>query len=176
MWLDNDVRARSMPGKSACRIARAVVWYHLRMSDQQAVRSIVQDFLEGHMKMVLSVNEAGGPPNTVLMHYAIDKSLHLHFGTKRSSAKYAALTKDPRVSFLVIEEGLDPTRVASGRGEVRELEGESGENAKLLFKSINKSKWYMEEAKDLVMFQIKPTSLCWLDGSSGELKICDIAL
>ena len=146
------------------------------MDTSHEVRSTVQEFLEGHVKMVLSVNEAGGPPNTVLMHYAVDRSLHLHFGTKRSSAKYASLKKDPRISFLVIEEGIDPKRVASGRGEVRELEGDEMENAKLLFKTMNKSKWYMEQAQDLVMFEIKPTSLCWLDGSSGELKVCDIRI
>lgn len=146
------------------------------MENEIAVRSTVQGFLEGHMKMVLSLNEEGGPPNTVLMHYAIDRSLHIHFGTKRASAKYTALKKDPRVSFLVIDEGLDPKRVASGRGVVRELDPQEGENAKLLFKTVNKSKWYMEQAQDLVMFEIKPTSLCWLDGSSGELKVCDIVL
>ena len=126
--------------------------------------------------MVLGVNEEGGPPNTALMHYAVDRSLHLHFGTKRASAKYKSLTKDPSVSYLVIEEGLDPKRVASGRGAVRELSGDEAENAKLLFKSMNKSKWYVEQAQDLVMFEIKPTSLCWLDGSTGTLQVCDITL
>ena len=124
--------------------------------------------------MVLSINEIESAPNASLMHYAADKSNYIHFGTKRSYQKYTALKKDPRVSFVIVEESIDPLRVVSGRGVARELEGSEAEFALMLFKSENHSKWYMEQASDLVMFQIKPTSIRWLDATSGELKVLDI--
>ncbi|MBI2048409.1 MAG: pyridoxamine 5'-phosphate oxidase family protein [Parcubacteria group bacterium] len=141
------------------------------MTAEKTPREEIQDFLERHIKMVLGINEEGNYPNTSLMHYAVDKSLHIHFGTKRSFGKYAALKKDSRVSFVVVEECIDPLRVVDGRGEARELEGEEAEMAYLLFKTENKSKWYVEHSSDFAMFQIKPKSFRWLDGSSGELKM-----
>jgi|CXWL01.1.fsa_nt_gi nitroimidazol reductase NimA-like FMN-containing flavoprotein (pyridoxamine 5'-phosphate oxidase superfamily) len=143
---------------------------------EKTARDEVQEFLEKHVKMVLSINEGGGPPNSSLMHYAADRSLYVHFGTKRSFGKYKALTKDPNVSFVVVEESLDPLRVVSGRGIACELSGGEAEIALLLFKTENHSKWYMEHAVDLVLFKIKPTSLRWLDATSGELKTIDLDL
>ena len=139
------------------------------MEPTHTIRDIVQKFLEDHVKMVLSLNEEGEYPNTSLMHYAADKSLYLHFGTKRAFTKYNALKKDPRVSLVVVEESIDPLRVVSMRGLARELTGDAAEIALLLFKTENHSKWYMEGASDLAMFQIKPTSIRWQDATSGEL-------
>ena len=152
----------------------AIECYHFHMETEKTTRQTVLKFLERHVKMILSINEAGKAPNTVLMHFAINQGLQLYFGTKRSSAKYAALKRDPKVSFLVIDEGLDPKCVASGRGDARELNWEDTKAAYAFFKSANRSKWYMEGEKDLVMFEVILNSLCWLDGSSGDIKICDI--
>jgi len=136
----------------------------------------VQDFLEKHVKMVLGINESDSYPNTSLMHYAVGSKLHIYFGTKKGFGKYNALKEDPRVSFVVIEEGHDPLRVVDGRGEAREIDPKVTPLAHDFFKSRNTTKWYVEGADDFAMFEIIPTSIRWLDATSGELKVTDIPL
>jgi len=139
-------------------------------------RDIVQVFLEKHVKMVLAINEPDGEgyPNASIMHYAVGKDLHVYFGTKRSFGKYQALQKDPKVSFVVIEEGLDPLRVVDGRGIAKELSPSEAQFAYEYFKRNNQAKWYVEGAQDFAMFVIEPTSIRWLDGSSGKLVVTDV--
>ena len=144
------------------------------MTHKKTLHEAVQEFLEAHSKMVLGINENDNYPNTSLMHYAVDRSLYIHFGTKRAFGKYEALKKDPRVSFVVVEGCIDPLRVVDGRGIARELSSEEAEMAYLLFKTENKSKWYVEGANDFAMFQIKPTSIRWLDATSGALVKIDL--
>lgn len=146
------------------------------MDQQKPVRDVVQEFLEKHVKMVLAINEhdGGGYPNASLMHYAVGKDLHVYFGTKQAFGKYEALKQDPKVSFVVVEECLDPMRVVDGRGLARELSPQEATFAYEYFKRSNLSKWYVEGARDFTMFVIEPTSIRWLDGSSGQLQVVEL--
>jgi general stress protein 26 len=144
--------------------------------EQAEVKATVLDFLKRHVKMVLGINEAGSYPNTSLMHYAVGDDLTVYIGTKRGFGKYNALTADPKVTFVVVEESIDPLRVVDARGLARELNQTESEAAYALFKTENKAKWYVEGADDFVMFEIKPTSIRWLDATSGSLTITPVQL
>lgn len=125
--------------------------------------------------MVLGVNdEKGKCPNLSLMHYAIDSDLNIYFGTRKSFGKYQLLKKSPNVSFVVVEEGIDPLRVADMHGVAHELDGGEARLAYSLFKTENQAKWYVEGTDDFVMFRITPTSIRWLDGSSGALVMTEV--
>jgi len=63
-----------------------------------------------------------------------------------------------------------------GRGEAREIDPKVTPLAHDFFKSRNTTKWYVEGADDFAMFEIIPTSIRWLDATSGELKVTDIPL
>lgn len=136
----------------------------------------VQEFLEEHLKMVLGVNEEGGYPNTSLMHYAVGDDMCIYFGTKRGFGKYKSLKDDVRVSFVIIEESVDPLRVVDGRGEASELTDKEAEDAYTHFKAKNQAKWYVEGEDDFVMFKIKPNSIRWLDATSGKLVLTNVPL
>jgi len=109
------------------------------MQSPQETRKIVQEFLERHVKMVLAVNDpdAQGYPNASIMHYAVGDDLHMYFGTRRSFGKYAALKSDPKVAYIVMEEGGDPKRVVDGRGIARELDAQETQFAHDYFKRTN---------------------------------------
>lgn len=127
-------------------------------------------FLKSHKKMALSVNRAHGHPSLSLMHYAVGESLNsIYFGTRRSFRKYALLHEYPDISCLITEAGENPLRALSIRGIARELIGAERDLAYALFKQNNITTWYIEGSDDLVMFAIRPTSIHWLDGSSGTL-------
>jgi len=135
----------------------------------------VLDFLKKHVKMVLAINEANDYPNASLLHYVVTDSFGILFGTKRGFGKYNALVADPKVSFVVVEEGIDPLRVVDGRGMAQEITAELElQLAHDLFRSKNDAKWYVENADDFVMFEITPTSIRWLDATSGNLQIHDL--
>lgn len=146
------------------------------MEHEKPVRDVVQEFLETHVKMVLAINEHDGEgyPNASLMHYAVGKDLHMYFGTKRAFGKYEALRKDPKVSYVVIEEGNDPLQVVDGRGIARELTPDEARFAYEYFKRNNLSKWYVEGAPDFAMFVIEPTAMRWLDATSGKLAVTEV--
>ena len=146
------------------------------MDQEKPVRDVVQEFLEKHIKMVLAINERDGEgyPNSSIMHYAVGKDLHVYFGTKRSFGKYEALKKDPKVSFIVMAEGIDPLCVVDGRGLARELSPQEAQFAYEYFKRNNLSKWYVEGSQDFAMFTIEPAAIRWLDGTSGQLKVVQL--
>lgn len=133
------------------------------------------DFLQSHLKMVLAINEGEGTwPNASLMHYAVDDAMRVYFGTKRGFGKYRALVYNPKVSFVVVEENINPLRVADGRGIATELRAEEAPYALKFFKKENQSTWYVEGSEDFAMFRIDPTNVRWLDATSGELQVVDI--
>lgn len=144
--------------------------------DQNILRLEVRDFLANHLKMVMGINEGEGYPNTSLMHYAVTDDLRVFFGTKRGFGKYSAIIKNPKISFVVVEEGIDPLKVVDARGIARELSVEEALKAHEHFKAANQAKWYVEGANDFVMFEIALTSLRWLDATSGELKVTPLEL
>lgn len=132
--------------------------------------STVIEFLRAHKKMALSVNRAQGNPSLSLMHYAVGETLQsIYFGTRRSFKKYTLLHEHPDVSCLITESGENPLRALSIRGMARELIGAEHDLALALFKQNNIATWYIEGSEDLVMFAIHPSSIHWLDGSSGTL-------
>ena len=135
---------------------------------------IATKFLNDHHKGVFSVLDKEGAPSSSLLHYAIDEDLNIYIGTKKSFGKYAALRSDPRIYMAVLEESADPLRVADMQGKAEEIPAE--ETAKLYewFQSKNPQKHYVKDAEDFVMFRIKPTTLRFMDASSGELKITDL--
>ncbi len=135
---------------------------------------IAKQFLNKHHKGVFTVLDKDGAPSSSLLHYAIDDELNFYIGTKKSFGKYEALKKDPRVAMAVVEESADPLRVADMQGKAEEIPAE--ETAKLYewFQSKNPQKHYVKGADDFVMFRIKPTTLRFMDASSGELKITDL--
>lgn len=127
--------------------------------------------------MVLSINDTASVPNASLMHYAIgENGMTLYFGTRIVFKKFGLLHAFPAVSCLIAEEGNDPVRAVSIHGVVRQLSGIEHELGYALFKANNTTKWYIEGADDIVMFVVEPTSVSWIDGSSGELVTTAVPL
>lgn len=142
----------------------------------ESLREIVHDFLLKHPKMSLAINEESGAPNVSLMHYAMEGNRRMLIGTRRSFKKYDAMKRDGNVSFMVVEEGLNPLRSVSGHGVAAELSDFQMDFAYALFKKENIAKWYVEGADDFAMFEIVLSSLRYLDATSGSLKITDVPI
>lgn len=134
----------------------------------------VREFLNNHRKAIFAINDDSGLPTTSLMLYAVDDEFNVYFGTRRGFGKYQHILKNPVISLSVMEEKIDPLKVADIRGSARELSQEEGEVAHSFFKTKNQSKYYVEGADDFVMFKIVPNFIRWADASSGELKIVNL--
>lgn len=138
------------------------------------LKSTVLSFLNGHHKMVLASIEADGSPNTSLLLYAADDDLNIYFGTRKAFGKYAALKKDGRVALSVIQEDVDPLKSVDMDGVAEEI-GEGDVKGTLeWFTQKNTAKYYVKDAPDFTMFKITPSSIRWLDASSGELQMHDL--
>ncbi len=150
------------------------------MSTHETTPEDVRDFLRKHFKMVLSINGCGtGGPNTSVMHYSVGNSIpmDIYFGTRASFAKHDLLEKDNRVSCIVLEETNDPIRAVSIHGTARKIDADmEDELAKAIFRLNNTTTWYIEGSDDIVMYAIRPTSIRFLDGSSGTLKVTEVEL
>lgn len=137
------------------------------------VRKEAGVFLQNHRKMILTILDKEGHPNSSLLLYVVD-DFTIYFGTCRSFGKYAALKSDPHVAVAVVQEGIDPLQVLDIQGVAEEIpESETKEKLEW-FVSKNTSKYYIKDAEDYVMFKITPTCIRWLDAMSGDLQICDI--
>ncbi len=143
------------------------------MEHSERTRTVL-DFLNGHVKMVLTVLDEKGAPNSSLMHYAIDDDMNFFMGTKKGFGKYSALTADTRVAIAVVQEGLDPLQVVDIQARAEEIPGEKTAEAFAFFESKNHSLHYVKGADDYVMFKLVPSAIRWLDATSGELKINDL--
>jgi uncharacterized pyridoxamine 5'-phosphate oxidase family protein len=140
----------------------------------QELAQIVRDFLNNHRKAIFAINDDAGLPTTSLMLYAIDNEFNVYFGTRRGFGKYQHILKNPTVSLSVMEEAIDPLKVADIRGVVTELTEEECTHAHTFFKTRNQSRYYVEGAEDFVMFKLTPQFIRWADASSGELKIVNL--
>lgn len=137
--------------------------------NQHALRKTIHDFLDLHKKAVFATVDDTKQPHTSLMLYAVDDDLSIYFGTRKSFKKYGQLKEHPAVSLSVIEEKLDPLRVVDMQGTAVEVPEEKTKETLEYFKGKNMSKYYVEDADDFVMFQIVPSSIRYLDATSGEL-------
>lgn len=137
------------------------------------VRKEADKFLSNHKKMILTILDKEGHPNSSLLLYAVD-DFTIYFGTCRSFGKYAALSADPHVAVAVVQEGIDPLQVLDIQGVAEEIPEEETQERLDWFVSKNTSKYYIKDADDFVMFKIKPLCIRWLDAMSGDLQICDI--
>lgn len=140
------------------------------------LKQTVLDFLNGHVKMVLTVLDEKGAPNSSLMHYTIDDDMNFFLGTKKGFGKYAALTADPRVAIAVVEEGLDPLQVVDIQARAEEVPAGKTAETFAFFESKNHSLHYVKGADDYVMFKLVPSAIRWLDATSGELTINDLLI
>ncbi len=140
----------------------------------EALYAAARDFLSKHPKMALAINEPNNAPNISLMHYAMEGSRRMLIGTRKSFKKYAALKHDGNISFLIMDEAVNPLKSVSGQGVATELTDFQMDFAYTLFKKENIAKWYVEGADDFAMFEIILTSLRYLDATSGTLTITDI--
>lgn len=140
------------------------------------LKKTVIDFLNTHRKAVFAILDKEGLPTTSLMLYAIDDDLTVYFGTRRAFSKYADILKQPVVSLSVIEEAIDPLKVADIRGVAREVPAGELSAIHAFFKTKNPAKYYVEGADDFTMFKITPTFVRWLDATSGELTMKDLDL
>lgn len=137
-------------------------------------KATVLSFLNRHHKMVLASIEADGSPNTSLLLFAVDDDLNVYFGTRKAFGKYAALKKEGRVALSVIQEDVDPLKSVDMDGVAEEI-GEGNLKATLeWFTQKNTSKYYVKDAPDFTMFKITPSSIRWLDATSGELQMHDL--
>lgn len=126
--------------------------------------------------MVLTVLDQTGQPNSSLMHYAIDDHFAFYLGTRRAFGKYKALQADPRVAVAVVQESMDPLQVVDVQGRAEEISSESIPEMHAFFESKNPSKHYVKGAEDFTMFKITPSGIRWLDATSGELEMHDVAI
>ena len=140
----------------------------------EAIKAIVQDFMVKHPKMSLAINQEASAPNISLMHYAMEGHRRILIGTRKAFRKYDLMKKNSNVSFMVVDEGLNPLRSVSGQGIATELSDFQMDFAYALFKKENIAKWYVEGSDDFAMFEIILTSLRYLDATSGSLQILDV--
>lgn len=143
--------------------------------ETKEIRSVASEFLTGHKKMILTILDKDGHPNSSLLLYAVD-DFNIYFGTRKVFGKYAALHADPHVAVAVVQEGIDPLQVLDIQGVVVEVPEEETKEKLEWFVSQNTSKYYVKDADDFVMFKVKPTCIRWLDAMNGDLQICDIAV
>ena len=141
-----------------------------------ALREQAKVFLNAHRKMILTVLDQNGHPNSSLMLYVIDDDFNFYFGTCKCFGKYSALQKDARVSVAVVEEKLDPLLVVDVQGIAEEIPEEKTKETLGWFVSKNPAEYYVKDAEDFVMFRIKPQGVRWLDATSGELKVYDLSM
>jgi hypothetical protein len=141
--------------------------------ETEVLRKEALTFLGKHKKMILTVLDKEGYPNSSLVLYA-NKAFDVYFGTRRAFGKYAALNADPHVALAVVGEGIDPLQVLDMQGVAEEISERDFKDTLSWFAEKNTSKFYVKDADDLVMFRIKPTCIRWLDALSGDLQICDI--
>ncbi len=133
-------------------------------------------FLNDHRKMVLTVLDENGHPNSSLMLYAADDDLTIYFGTCECFGKYKAVTANNHVALAVVEEGIDPLRVFDMQGVAERVSSEETQERLAWFTAKNPAKYYVKDHDDFVMFKIVPTKARWLDATSGELEIHDLEL
>ena len=131
-------------------------------------------FLNAHRKMVLTVLDKEGRPNSSLMLYVVDDSFNIYFGTCEAFGKYKALHADPHVSVAVVQESLDPLQVVDIQGVAEQIPAEKTAETLEWFTGKNPVKYYVKDREDFVMFKIVPTGVRWLDATSGELQIHDL--
>ena len=141
--------------------------------ETEAIRDQAKTFLEDHKKMILTILDKDGYPNSSLMLYAVD-GFTIYFGTCESFGKYKALSANPHVAVAVVQEGIDPLQVLDMQGVVEEVPKEDVRERLEWFTSKNTAKYYIKDAPDYVMFKITPTCIRWLDAMTGDLQICDI--
>lgn len=145
-------------------------------NEQKVLREKVADFLTTHRKGVFAIVDEEGNPATSLMLYTTDDDLNVYFGTRKAFKKYEQMKAHPFIALSVIEENIDPLRVVDLRGTVTELSREEQDAAYAHFKTKNSSKYYVEGAEDYIMFKLTPSSIRWLDATSGELTITNLEM
>ncbi len=134
---------------------------------------VILAFLRSHTKAVVAVLE-GEKPKASLMLYAVGDDGAFYFGTKKSSPKYQGLLKNPSVSIVVVDGTPDPLRTVEVQGSVEFVPDTDTQSTRAMLESKNKAKFYVKDAADFAMFKVKPSSVKWLDASSGELKIQEL--
>ncbi len=142
--------------------------------EHEELKPVIINFLNKHVKMVLTVLDEKGAPNSSLMHYAIDDDLNFFMGTKMAFGKYEAVSSDPRVAIVVVDDVEDPLLVVDIQARAEKIPSEKTEEVFKFFESKNSSLHYVKGAEDYVMFKLVPSAIRWLDASSGELQITDL--
>ena len=140
------------------------------------IKEKAKAFLKGHRKGVFATVDEEGRPHTSLMLYVIDEDFNVYFGTRKVFRKYGQLLKNPAMSLSVIQESVDPLQVVDIHGDAQPLSPKEKEKWFAYFKNHNPSAYYVEAADDYVMFKIAPKGIRWLDATSGELIIEEVAL
>ena len=143
------------------------------MSNEQKLAE-ARTFLNDHYKAVFTVLDRNGAPSSSLMHYVIDENFNVYISTKKAFGKYAAMKRDSRVSFAVIQENIDPLVVVDIQGVAEEIPEAKTPETYGFFKSKNDKKHYVQGADDFVMFRVTPSSLRFMDARSGDLTITDL--
>jgi general stress protein 26 len=155
--------------------AHATLGIMIQKTETEAVREEARTFLQGHKKMILTILDKEGHPNSSLLLYAIE-DFTVYFGTRKAFGKYQALKTNPHVAVAVVQEGIDPLQVLDMQGVAEELSGSEMKGKLEWFTKVNDAKYYVKDAEDYVMFRIKPYCIRWLDAMSGDLQVCDISV
>lgn len=139
------------------------------------VRKEAIEFLDSHKKMIMTIIDKDGYPNSSLLLYAAD-DFTIYFGTRKAFGKYSALMVNPHVAVAVVQESIDPLQVLDIQGAVEEIPEDQTKETLEWFTGKNSSKYYVKDAEDFVMFKITPRCIRWLDAMSGDLQICDLSV
>lgn len=131
-------------------------------------------FLNSRPKGVLATVSPEGRPKASMLLYAADDDFTIYFGTRKAFPKYAAILQNPAVSFVASDEGRDPLCCVEIQGEAHPLSETEQKEKLALLESKNGSQYFVKGADDFVMFALRPTSIKWLDGRSGELAVEEI--
>ena len=146
-----------------------------KLEETAEIRKDAKDFLHGHKKMIFTILDENGYPNSSLMLYAADDFV-VYFGTRKSFGKYKALSANPHIALAVVQEGIDPLQVLDMQGIVEEIPDHETKATLEWFTSVNSSEYYIKDAEDFVMFKVKPICIRWLNAISGDLQICDLGV
>jgi heme iron utilization protein len=78
------------------------------MPDPEEIRNSLRILLQSQTLAVLSTCDSGQPYASLVAFAASEELGRLYFATPRSTRKYAYLTREPRVSFLIDSRSHSP--------------------------------------------------------------------
>lgn len=135
------------------------------------VRTLVRTFLASQLLCVVSTMGADGTPESALVAFSETPDLDIVFGTSHDARKYANLTSNPHVSFVI---GFGKTTLQV-EGIARMATGEEEERCRTIHTTKNPASLKYAHDPKQRFFVTRPTWMRLTDTSThpptiGELR------